>query len=65
MNSISTKNTPQLLRSKKNALIRARCSEKLRERLERIAAVRELDISDVVREDCLNYAAKCEQMFAA
>lgn len=65
MNSATPKVSPQLARSKKNALIRARCSEKLRERLERIAAVREIDFSDVVREACLNYAAKCEQMFAA
>jgi len=40
---------------RKSALIRARCSSVLRAQLERAAQARELDLSDILRQACLDY----------
>lgn len=62
---MSAPTTKQALRPTKDAIIRARCSEKLHARLNRIATVREVDFSDVVREACLAYANRVEQAMTA
>lgn len=49
----------------KDALIRARCSVTLRNRLARIAVLREVDLSDVLRDACNNYATQFDQRMSA
>lgn len=53
--------TITLVRPTKDAIIRARCSARLHDRLARIAAIKEVDFSDVVRDACAQYASKHEQ----
>lgn len=52
-------------RRPKDKIIRARCSAVLRERLDRIAMMRDIDVSDVIREACAVYATQFEQRLAA
>lgn len=42
----------------KSAKLEARCSPNLRLQFVTLAAVREADISDIVREACIEYAAR-------
>ncbi len=51
-------------RPDRDAKIDARCSSDLRKKLERIAALKEADLSDIVREALRTYAAKFDQLAA-
>lgn len=52
------------LRPDRAAKIDTRCSTELRKKLERIALIKEADLSDVVREALRSYAAKFDQLTA-
>lgn len=49
-------------RLKKNSVIRARCDVNLKLSIERIAAINQLDPSDVIRIACANYVQKFQQI---
>jgi hypothetical protein len=46
---------------KKAALIRARCSLELKLAIEQVAAIQQLDSSDIVRMACNHYVLKFKQ----
>lgn len=48
----------------RDAKIDARCSNELRARLERIAALKECDLSDIIRDALRSYALRFEQQSA-
>lgn len=52
-------------RPTRDEVIRARCSSVLRSRLERIASIREVDLSDILREACATYANTFEHRLTA
>ena len=54
----------KVVRVPKDALIRSRCSVTLRNRLAKIASMKEADLSDVIREACASYVTQFEQRIA-
>lgn len=56
--------TTQPIRPSREAKLEARCSAELRGKLDRIAAIKECDFSDVLREAAKLYASKFEQQLS-
>lgn len=50
----------RFLRPPKDAIMRFRCSNMLKQRMTRIAVIRDVDISDLLREACHSLASKYE-----
>jgi hypothetical protein len=59
-----TTNQIKITRIPKDAVVRSRCSVSLRNRLARIASLKEADLSDVVRDALVAYVTQFEQRLA-
>lgn len=48
------------MKPRKNAVIRARCPDVLKQQIEEIAKIQKVDPSDVIRIACDNYVARIQ-----